>query len=173
MPRPAPTALTASNVVLRILILLNWFYGAVIFAILVGMFTAERWLMTALGVSPSADSGPLVHGMRWIAVLGLAGVPLNFIVFSRLLAMVNTVSAGDPFVAQNAARLQAISWAVLGQQLLQLMISTIARIVWTPAHPLHVGAFSLGGWLAVVLLFVLARVFAEGTRMRDDLERTV
>ena len=34
-------------------------------------------------------------------------------------------------------------------------------------------SFSLTPWLAVVLLFVLARVFDEGTRMRDDLEGTV
>jgi hypothetical protein len=111
--------------------------------------------------------------MRFIAALGLVGVPLNFIVFSRLLAMVDTVRAGDPFVAQNAARLLTISWAVLGQQLLQLVIGTVARIVWTPAHPLRVSAFSVGGWLAVVLLFVLAHVFAEGTRMRNDLAGTV
>ena len=29
------------------------------------------------------------------------------------------------------------------------------------------------GWLAVLLLFVLARVFNHGTRIRDDLEGTV
>ena len=100
MPRPAPTALAVSEVVLRSLIILNWVYGAIIFAILMGMFTAERWTMTALGVPPSAESGPLIQGMRFIAILGLVGVPLNFIVLSRLLAIVNTVSAGDPFVAR-------------------------------------------------------------------------
>ena len=108
-----------------------------------------------------------------IAALGLVGAPLNYIVLSRLLSMVNTVCGGDPFVAQNAARLQTIAWAVLGQQLLQLVIGTIAKGVSTPAHPLHISAFSTGGWLAVVLLFVLARVFLEGTRMREDLEGTV
>jgi hypothetical protein len=137
------------------------------------MFTAERWTMTALGVPPFAESAPLIQGMRMIAALGLVGVPLNFIIVSRLLAMVGTVSAGDPFVAQNAARLQIISWAVLGQQLLQLVIGTIASGVSTPAHPLHISAFSVGGWLAVLLLFVLARVFGEGARMRDDLKGTV
>jgi len=33
--------------------------------------------------------------------------------------------------------------------------------------------FSINGWLAVLLTFVLARVFAEGTLMREDLEGTV
>jgi hypothetical protein len=173
MPRPAPTALAVSRFVLRLLIRLNWVYGVIVLAILVGLLAAGPWTMTALGVAPSPGSGPLIEGMRSIAVLGLVGVPLNFIVLSRLLAMVDTVSAGDPFVAQNAARLQTIAWAVLGQQLLQLAVGTIARLVWTPAHPLHISAFSAAGWLAVVLLFVLARVFAEGTRMRDDLQGTV
>ena len=174
MPRPIPAALTVSHVVLRLLVILNWAYGAIVFAILVGMFTAERWTMTAIGVPPSAESWSLmIQGMRMIAALGLVGVPLNVIVLTRLLAMVNTVRAGDPFVAQNAARLQAIAWAVLGQQLLQLVIGRIASTVSTPTHPLHISAFSPSGWLAVVLLFVLARVFGEGTRMRDDLEGTV
>jgi hypothetical protein len=173
MPRPGPAALTVSRSVLRSLIVLNAAYGTIVLAIQIGMFVAGRWTMTALGVPPSADTLPLIRGMQMIAGLGLVGVPLNFIVISRLLAIVETVLAGDPFVAQNAARLQAISWALLGLQLLQLVIGTIASSVGTPAHPLHISAFSVGGWLAVVLLFVLARVFGEGTRMRDDLRGTV
>ena len=173
MPRPVSAALSVSHLVLRILIILNWLYGAVVLAILVGMLIAERWTMTAIGFGSSVEYGPLITGLRLIPALGLVGVPLNIIVLSRLLAMVNTVRGGDPFVAQNAVRLQTIAWAVLGQQLLQLAIGTIARSVSTPAHPLHIAAFSLGGWLAVILLFVLARVFAEGARMRDDLEGTV
>jgi hypothetical protein len=47
-------------------------------------------------------------------------------------------------------------------------------MVSSPAHPLHLDAgFSINGWLAVLLTFLLARVFAEGTLMRDDLEGTV
>ena len=34
-------------------------------------------------------------------------------------------------------------------------------------------SFSLSGWLAVGLLFVLAQVFAEGTRLRTDLDGMV
>lgn len=167
------SALPLARVTLRVLVILNWVYGALVFAILVGMLTAGHWTATALGFAASADSASLIWGVRMIAVLGVAGVPLNFIVLSRLLAIVNTVCGADPFVAQNAARLQAIAWAVLGQQLLQLVIGMIAKSVSTPAHPLHISAFSMGGWLAVILLFVLARVFLEGTRMREDLEGTV
>jgi hypothetical protein len=107
-------------------------------------------------------------------VLGLAVVPLNYVVFKRLLAIVETVRAGDPFVAANASRLHAIAWALLTLQLLSIVIGAIAKAVSTPAHPVKLDAgFSINGWLAVLLTFLLARVFAEGTRMREDLEGTV
>jgi len=167
------SALPIARIALRALVVLNWGYGAVVLAILIGMITAERWTLMALGFPPPTESALVVQGVRIIAGLGLVGVPLNFIVISRLLAMVNTVRMGDPFLAQNAARLQTIAWVVLGQQLLQLVIGTIAKSISTSAHPLHISAFSTGGWLAVILLFVLARVFLEGTRMREDLQGTV
>ena len=113
-------------------------------------------------------------GLRTVAVLGLAVVPLNHAVLKRLLAIVETVRGGDPFVAANAARLHAIAWALLALQLLSIVIGAIGKAVSTPAHPVNLDAgFSINGWLAVLLTFLLARVFAEGTRMREDLEGTV
>ena len=174
MPRPSSAALPVAHVGLRILIVLNWIYGAIVLAILVGMFAAEQWTMTALGVPPSAQSGPLIIGMRAIAALGLVAVPLNLAVLKRLAAIVQTVRVGDPFVAVNAHRLQAIAWFLLGQQMLSIVIGLIGKSVSTPGHPLHLDAgFSPSGWLAVILTFVLARVFAEGTLMRENLEGTV
>ena len=130
--------------------------------------------MSAFELSPSPEADRLVMGLRAIAVLGLVAIPLNYVVLKRLLAIVETVRAGDPFVAANAARLQAIAWALLALQLLSLVIGAIAKAVSTPAHPLHLDAgFSINGWLAVLLTFLLARVFAEGTLMREDLEGTV
>jgi hypothetical protein len=174
MPRPSTAALPIADTVLRILIVLNWIYGAIVLAILVGEFAAEQWLMTALGFPPSAQSGPLIIGMRSIAVLGLVAVPLNLAVLKRLVAMLQSVRAGDPFVAANADRLQAIAWFLLAQQMLSLVIGLIGKSVSTPGHSLHLDAgFSPSGWLAVILTFVLARVFAEATLMREELEGTV
>jgi hypothetical protein len=95
-------------------------------------------------------------------------------VLKRLLAMVETVRAGDPFVAANASRLQTVAWTLLTLQLLGLVVAAIVRTISTPAHPIDIDAgFSVNGWLAVLLTFLLARVFAEGAVMRDDLEGTV
>ncbi len=166
-------ALPIAYVMLRILIVVNWLGGAAILALLVVM-PNEHWIMAAFKLSPSPEAERLVMGLRAIAVLGLATIPLNYAVLKRLLAIVETVRARDPFVAANASRLQAIAWVLLALNLLSIVIGAIAKAVSTPAHPLHLNAgFSINGWLAVLLTFLLARVFAEGALMREDLEGTV
>jgi hypothetical protein len=172
-PNSSSAALPIARVVLRTLIVVNWLYGAAILALLIVM-PNEQWIMTAFKLSPSPEAERLVMGLRAIAVLGLAAIPLHYAVLKRLLAIVETVRAGDPFVAANASRLQAIAWVLLAVNLLSIVIGAIAMTVSTPAHPLHINAgFSISGWLAVLLTFLLARVFAEGALMREDLEGTV
>jgi hypothetical protein len=166
-------ALPIAHVALRILIVVNWLFGAALIVLLLVM-PNEQWIMQAFKLTPSPEADRIILAMQSMAVLGLLSVPLNYIVLKRLLAMVDTVRSGDPFVAANASRLQAIAWALLVVQLLSMVIGAIARSVSTPAYPVHVSAgFSINGWLAVLLTFLLARVFAEGARMRDDLEGTV
>ena len=170
----APSAaLPIAHVVLRILIVVNWLGGAAILALLL-VSPNEHWIMSAFKLSPSPDTDRLIMGLRAIAMLGLATIPLNHISLKRLLAIVETVRAGDPFVSANADRLQAIAWVLLTLQLLGIVVGAIVRMVSTPAHPVDIDAgFSIGGWLAVLLTFLLARVFAEGATMRDELEGTV
>jgi hypothetical protein len=130
--------------------------------------------MSAFKLSPSPDTERLIMALRAIATLGLVAVPLNYIVLERLLAIVATVRLGTPFVAVNAQRLQTIAWALLALQVFSIIIGAIARSVSTPAHPVHLDAgFSINGWLAVLLTFLLAQVFAYGTHMREDLEGVV
>ena len=63
---------------------------------------------------------------------------------------------------------------LLALQIIGMIIGAIGRVISSPAHPMPMSAgFSVSGWLAVLLTFLLARVFAEGTTMRDDLAGTV
>ena len=175
MARPASSsaALPIAYVVLRILIVGNWLMAAAILALLFAV-PNERWIMSAFKLSPSPEATRLVMGLRAVAALGLAAIPLNYLVLKRLLAIIETVRIGDPFVAANAAHLQAIAWALLALQVLSVVIGAIGKAVSTRAHPVDLDAgFSINGWLAVLLTFLLARVFAEGAQMRDDLEGTV
>src|SRR5918992_6238543 len=150
-PTSSSPALPIAYVVLRILIVLNWLMGVAILALLIVM-PNEQWIMSAFKLSPSPEAERLVMGLRAIAVLGLAAIPLNHAVLKRLLAIVETVRGGDPFVAANASRLQAIAWALLALQILSLVIGAVAKAVSTPAHPLKLDAgFSITGWLVVLL----------------------
>src|SRR5688572_13528010 len=172
-PISSSAALPITYVVLRILVIVNWLGGAAILALLV-VLPNEQWIMTAFKLSPSPEAERLVLGLRVIAVLGLVAIPINNTILKRLLAIVETVRSGDPFVAANASRLQTIAWALLALQVLSIVIGAIGKAVSTPAHPLRLDAgFSINGWLAVLLTFLLARVFAEGAVMREDLEGTV
>jgi hypothetical protein len=166
-------ALPLVALVLRGLLVLNWVFGAAVLILLLAMPT-ETWIMRALQLRPSPEADRLVMGLHAMAMLGLATVPLNHAVLSRLLSIIATVRDGDPFIAANAARLQVMAWALFALQVISLVVGAIGDAVSTPAHRLDVDAgFSINGWLAVLLTFVLARIFAEGSSMRDDLEGIV
>ena len=167
-------ALPIAWITLRILIVLNWVFGACILGLLVYTFINEPWTMKALKVTDLPNAHAVMWGMRVIAAIGVVAVLLGYHVLKRLLAMVETVRAGDPFVAANAYRLNSVAWLLLGLQLISMVIAGIGEAISTREHPIDLDAgFSVNGWLAVILTFVLARVFAEGTLMREDLEGTI
>ena len=168
------TALPATSVTLRILIVLNWIFGALIFTLLAISFQAEEWTWRALGVGAVAGHEGVVAGMRAIMVIGIVGIPIAHVVFSRLLRIVESVRTGEPFTTDNAGRLRTIAWALLGLELLHVCVVAIASAISTKEVPLRIsGNLNVTGWLAILLLFVLAQVFLQGTRMREDLEGTV
>jgi hypothetical protein len=172
MAHPFPSALATTRTVVRALIVLNLVLGVGIFALFVASLVARDSVFAALGAH--VTNARLIDGMRLIMVIGIGSAPLTHILLTRLLAIIETVRRGDPFVAGNAARLQTTAWALLGLQLLHLAVGAIAAAASSPSQPLDLNwNFSITGWLAVLLLFVLARVFDHGTRMRDDLEGTV
>jgi hypothetical protein len=163
--------LALSRRVLRVLIKLNLLLGAFILAMLIISLVADSWFMRAIGAG-SGNSRLL--GMRLIMVIGLCGIPVVHLVLARLLAIVETVSVGNPFVVANAARLRTIAWAILALELMHVAVGAVAAAVISSAEASKISrGYSLTPWLAVLLLFVLARVFEQGARMREDLEGTV
>jgi hypothetical protein len=166
--------LPIARVFLRMLIVFNWLMAG---GILVLLFVVphERWIMSALDLSPSPEADRAVIGLRAVAVIGLAIIPLYHAILKRLLAIVETVRAGDAFAAINAQRLRVIAWALLVLQLVSIVVGAFGGMALPGDHPkISVnGGFSIAGWLAVLLTFLLARVFTEGARMREELEGTV
>ena len=170
----APDTLGLSRKVLQVLITANVVVGVVIVGMLIASIVMPALFLKALGFDPADPGSPLWFGVRFLMVIGIVAVPITHTILARLLAIVDTVRDGDPFVVENAVRLQKIAWAVLGLELLHVLVVIVATNLSTPETPIDIGSkVSITRWLAVLLLFVLARVFEEGARMRDDLAGTV
>jgi hypothetical protein len=169
-----PSALRLSRRVLAVLVKLNWLMGFLILALLIASRVAQGPVMRALGVRGKGDNSALILAMQTIMVIGICAVPVTHIILTRLLSIVETVRNGDPFVAINADRLQTIAWSVLALEVMHAIVGIVAARASTASQPLDIHwSFSVTRWLVVLLLFVLARVFDQGTRMREELEATV
>ncbi len=169
MLRPHSSALSASRVLLKILRVFNLIMGVMLVVAVPASFLYEPLFFEFFTKRPPRiDPTWLIPVLRIWIVLALLLVAAVHVSLSRLLAVVETVRAGDPFVPENAARLNTIAWCVLATQLLHLTFGMMAATMNAAGSNIE-WKLSLTGWLAVVLLFVLARVFEEGTRMREDL----
>jgi len=172
----SPNALALTRPVIRGLIILNALYALAIGALLVATLLYPPLLFKALGVPEGEGAWELRTALRAVVVVGLVGAYVAYRVLRELLAIVDTVRIGDPFVAGNARRLQAIAWWVLAGEVLRMLVAAIAWAADKAVPSFGIDfdiAFSFAPWLAVLLLFVLARVFEQGARMRADLEGTV
>ncbi len=169
-----PVPIASMHLALRAVRLLNFLYLGGILALLLASMIATDWTFAALGVGPGAHDVRVVTAMRTIMLVGIAGAVIAHIVLSHLLAIVESVRHGDPFVLTNAQRLQSIAWWVLGGELLHFVVVALASVAASSGQPLGIDwTFSLTPWIAVMMLFVLSRVFEHGARLRADLEGTV
>jgi len=131
-----------------------------------------------------AEFGPGITAMPTASVLGLLALALLFVAalfafLGKLRGIIASVAEGDPFVPENADRLTAMAWLMVGVYVLAGMAVLVASLVAEWASQFEeirfagtVG-FDLGSILLILTLFILARVFRQGAAMRADLEGTV
>lgn len=117
-----------------------------------------------------------------LVVAGILAVcaALGFVFFRTLYRIVGSVGDGDPFTPANAQRLSTMGWIIVAVHIAMLPLVGIVAWVARAAEKLggeshiHVGSgFDIGSILMALILFILARVFREGARMREELEGTV
>ena len=163
-----------SRLIVRVAIIVNriFFFG-VIALLLVSLILSTRFVPLLLSQTPAADLASALTGLRLLMLIGLAEAVGTEILLRALSQIIATTSAGDPFIAANARRLQTIGWALLGLQLLDIPGALLAKFFPALGSAAPDVSFSPGGWLAVAMVFILARVFAAGSTMRDELEGTV
>ena len=169
MTRTSAKALSVARPVIRILTIANVVYGVGLVLLLNALFLGP-WPQKALGFDPAAHPDPS-QALRGIVAIGIVGAVIVHTILRRLLAIVDTVRDGDPFIVENAWRLEAIAWSVAALEILRSIVAAIASLMMD--WPKFVDGFSIASWFAVLLLFVLSGVFTQGARMRADLEGTV
>jgi hypothetical protein len=169
------TLLVRSSV--RVVRLASFANAAFAIAVTVGLAASllmgDRLTAMLFRVTDGADMLARTHGARWTLLLGLALAAAIHVFLDALGRILATVATGDPFVEANAARLRTIGWSLLALQLLDAPAALIGRAYPVLERAAPYADPSPAGWLAVLLAFVLAHVFAAGSRMRDDLEGTV
>ncbi|NVD45261.1 DUF2975 domain-containing protein [Qipengyuania atrilutea] len=111
-----------------------------------------------------------------VMAIGLAVVVLAFFFLRHMRRIVDTVGEGDPFVPENADRLTAMAWLMLGIQLLVIPAAALTIYIQRVFEEVNASIdtdVDFSGILLVIVLFILARVFRHGTSLRADLEGTV
>lgn len=159
--------LRLATAIVRGMIILLWIAIGLALLAIPGMFLWRADVVAELtrnGLSP--DAVPML-------ALLMAGAALMLFIgtrfFGKLLALMRTVH-GDPFVPENAVRLRAMAWLLLGMEVLGYLLGLISHMAVKESAGFE---FSITGLIAVLSLFVLARVFTRGTELRDEIEGTI
>lgn len=142
------------------------------------------FMQDKINVELRAEHGAAVEPLPMVAIaivmaLAAVAVGLLFVFFGKLCRIIDTVGDGDPFVPENASRLNTMAWLMVGVYGLGIAITAagIAVADWARdfegAHFTTSIGFDASSILLIVVLFILARVFRHGAAMREDLEGTV
>lgn len=123
---------------------------------------------------PSLDTQTLYPIIYVVFALAIVVMGLVWTILRKLLAIVNSVADGDPFVLANAMRLKAIGWLMVATQIIGILLAVAAR-EGADLFGEHNVDFdvSLSGILSILLVFILAGIFERGAEMREELEGTV
>lgn len=169
--------LLAAGKLMTVLLQLVSALGALGAAIGIPLITLNADRVEAEFVGGAAgDAGAIIGAIDGLLMLAILGAGLLFFFARKLGRIIDTVGQGDPFVPDNADRLQTMGWLALAFQLVAIPVAALSAYVGThlPAAALHVDPdISFNGVMMAIVLFILARVFRRGTEMRDELEGTV
>ena len=124
--------------------------------------------------NPGLDPANLLPWLLVVFALGILLMGLIWTIMRRLLAIIDSVEDGNPFMGANALRLKAIGWLMVAVQIIGLPLAVAAGKAADMFGESDTGIdFSLNGILSILLVFILAGIFERGAEMRDELEGTV
>ena len=144
---------------------------SVVFILTLAIPSFGAQVIDALKDAPSQPS----HVFTITGSLTLVGAALacglTWWIINRLRRILLSVNQGDAFEIANVKRLQAVGFGLIGIQLTALLLVFVAphSIGQSPSDY----DFNLGSWLGILVVFILAEVFRQGSAMRDEQMTTV
>jgi hypothetical protein len=124
-------------------------------------------------VEARADGVPA--GRLVAALVGLVVfAPGIAYICSKLRQILSTLAAGDPFVPENAPRLTRIAIAIGLIEVIRMcsVLVLAATVDLGEGYVANIN-INLAVWGAIIVLLILAQVFKEGTRLREEEKMTI
>jgi hypothetical protein len=113
---------------------------------------------------------PQVSGLLVLLAVYFAAL---IVIINRLRRVFETLIQGDPFLAENVARLRIIGLGLIAVEGLGFLVRLVAHLTATTMSKDFSFSINLTAWFAILVVFVLAEVFREGARLRDEAELTI
>lgn len=135
---------------------------------LVALLAAPDVLMDA-----TRDAGDLGlaagPSLGWVMAGGLSACVFTWLTLHALARILRAVNDGRAFEPANVGRLRMMGAALAGLQLGGLLLGSLG-----PADDGGTRvSLNLGAWLGVLVVFILAEVFRQGSDMRDENQNTI
>jgi len=161
----AHSATSILQIILHIARIISWIVliptGGVIF------------FSTITGIFSGFDGGQDVpHILDMVRVFLSSGLMIH--VAGLLLAILQSIKNGTPFEKENAARLRAIGLAVIEIELAKLAIGIIGSLFLVLSQETNFELLETPmPFIAAAIAYVLARVFEEGARLKEEQDYTI
>ena len=158
--------LSAGLHVVRAIVFLG-FVGLSVAAVvmpLIALFAGATDNIEHVTLDGQITGGDYVKVMFYFVTFGV----MLFIV-NRLLEILRTLRFGSPFVKENAIRFRQVGYALLLAEAAKIAFGILDAIF--DAEIEYEGSFMI--WIAILAVFVLAEVFHEGAKMKEEQDLTV
>jgi len=153
-------------------------------AIVLGAFL---FLILSIGIAGSLNGGELAIPMvearaDGVPVGRLVAALVGLMVFApgiayicaQLRRILSTLAEGDPFLPENAPRLTKIAIAIGLIEIIRMcsVLILAASVDLGEGYVANIN-INLAVWGAIIVLLILAQVFKEGTRLREEEKMTI
>lgn len=146
------------------------FTRIILWVAFIGLAIAMAVVPFATLISGAMDGGIGVSAEKYLNIAHhFVTFGVMLFVVNRLLEILQTLRFGSPFVKENADRFRGLGYALLIGEGAKFVFGFMSLIMDAEVEMNS----SIISWLSIIAVFVLAEVFREGARMKEEQDLTV